>query len=478
MASSTSSLAAFGPLTNQVWQVCYTSLGWLQSIVTASGASRQPASLASNAALVLQSLLAGVEVLEAQSTLNAVLGDLPMIRAVAGLPITYSSSQSTNINGRIASLTDLIAFLRPITVPSATLSPDPVASLNLGQPSIVSPNLLGTYATWHSEPTPTGFLQSGLPTFASSYTTDWNAIVTGVANYYGVNPLAPLDAAIRAAQGSNLISTVLQNLFLPTTGSSSPLPTAQVWNATMTLPAALASANLLRPDVSLESSQSSMATRAFLLTMAEQLGSFILGAKGFASSASASGANAVLSQQGQGLMDIASQQLGSFESWRSITGSLPAPWGADALAAGTQVMLTSGSSGLTQAAILGTDIDLGPLGTAIPGWTGDLPITVGLSNYRGALARRLTTSLGALIYHQTYGSRIPPELGQILTTGAQSLITAYGKSALASDPRTQAVISASTAMLSGQPNAVLFSAQVQPVGPGLTPVQVNEVVAP
>ncbi len=465
-----------GPLTNQIWQSAYISLGWLQSVVLASGASHQPNSLAANAVLVLDSLLAGVEILGVQSALNAINLDLPMLKQVASLPLTFSSSQNTTINGRISSLTALAAQFQSILAGNL-LSGNPIDSLNRGLSPITSPNLLSIFSTWNQEPVPAGFTQATLPVAASGYSTDWFSITTGVAAYYGSNPQAPLDGAIRASQGALMLSSILESLFQASSSPSS-ISDSVAWNTAMALPASLASCNLLRPDVSLEAPQMTMATKAFLLLMSEQLASFILGVKGFASTAATTAANSVISQQGQGLMDIAAQSLGGFESWQGLVGSLPAPWGAGAIPLGTSVSLTSGSQTLTEAAVLGTDISLGPLGTAIPGWTGDLPLTLGLLNFRGALARRLSTTLGNLLYHSSYGSRIPPEIGQILTTGAQSLITAYGKSALASDPRTQAIISASTSMLSGQPNAAFFQALVQPIGPGLAPVAVNEVIAP
>ena len=470
--------ASFGPLTNQLWQAGYASLGWLSSIVNASGASRQPASLASNAELVLQGLLNGVQAIDAQAVQAVITQELPMLRAVAALPLPYTSSQSATLNGRIASLSSLLGVLQPLVLPSSILPTPAISALNFGLPAIQDIGLLPIYATWNAEPPPASFNQADLPTFASGYAADWFNIATGVAQYYGSQPQPALDSAVRAAQGAILLSDMLLDLFTNSGGIPSTLPDAQDWNMAVALPATLTSVALLRPDISLAVSQTSMATRAFFLLMAEQLSSFILGVRGLASTIAAARATSVISQQGQGLMDIAAQGLGNFESWSTLTSGISAPWAAGGIQTGTPVSLSPGVSGLTQAAILGTDIDLGPQGQPIAGWAGDIPVILGVGNYRASLARRLSTSLGQLIYHQDYGSRIPPELGQVLTTGAQALITAYGKSALAADPRTQAILSASTTMLSGQPNSVFFSAVVQPIGPGLAPIQLNEVLTP
>jgi len=253
---------------------------------------------------------------------------------------------------------------------------------------------------------------------------------------------------------------------------------AQVWNTCYALPATIQSARLVSPSLNLDNDQISMATRYFMITMAEQIAGFVVLARGLAAASTGSSGSSVITQSGQGLMDIASQNLGNFESWSQLAGAVPAPWGAGAIPAGTSISLASGVAALTQAQLLGSDLNFGSQNQPIPSWSGDFQINLGIPNFRASLGRRLATTLGNLIFHPEYGSRIPPELGQILTTGGQSLITAYGKAALLADPRVQSILSATTTTLAGQPNAVQFLASVQPIGPGLQAVNVNEVLTP
>lgn len=475
--ASTTPPVPYGPLSAQVWQSSYQSLQWLQSVVGAAGASGNAQSLGTQANLVVDTLANGVDLLDGSAISAALAQDVAGLRLIAALPIPYTTDQANAINNRI---TGMIVLGEALLAPIPTVLPTAVAGLNAGGPGIPAPDYLTTFLGWNAETAPVELVSSrGLLGVASAYAGNWSAIVTGAAGFYGAFPQPALDSAVRVAQGALLTNQILSQLF----ASGGPVLTdyaslQQLWNITMALPATLASANLLRPDVSLDSSQQNMATRAFLITMAEQVAAFSLICRGWASTATTTGAASVLSVQNQGLMDIAAQNLSSFEAWGQLRGGLNPPWGAGAVPPGTLIPLVSGSTALTQAQILGTDISIGAQNSPLPAWTGDLPIVVGIPNYRAALARRLSTSLGSLVYHQNYGSRIPPELGQVLTTGAQALITAFGRSALLGDPRTQSVISAQTAMLSGQPNAVFFSGTVQPIGPGVPPVGVSEVVSP
>ncbi len=442
-----------------IWEQVFASLQWLQG----QTATASPASLVTQTDLVLETALNGAQILSTQSLLNATNTEIPLLRQVAALPVSYTNDQSFAINSRLSSLVSLGAALGAIANPN---SPGTAATL-LSANSVAIPDigLLSILSSWTSESAPSYFA-GNVVSGSAQYNTIWQSIVTTVEG--STNGL-PLDCASRIASGTASIAAIMGGL-QPTTVSSSS------WDQNVALPATLVSLRLLRPDISLASSQASMITRAFCLYMAIQLAQFAIIAKGLVGTANGAQAISATSQQNQGLMDIASANLGNFEDWSNLTTGIPAPWGAGALAPGTQVPLVSGTSAATQAQILGTDINIGPQNGSMPPWTGDYQTLSGIINYSAAIGRRLATPLGALIYHPNFGSRIPPEIGQVLTVGAQSLITAYGKSAIASDPRTQQIISAQTSLLSGQ--AVLFSANVQPIGPGLNPVQINEVLSP
>ena len=463
----------YGTLVNQIYQQSYASIVWLGTVIQNTSAS--PASLASQAALVLETLLNGVETIGGLSIQTGVNYDLPTMQQVASLPINATAQAAFALNNRITGLGNLQIYLKTalptsVTGVAATL-------LGAGLPAIPDINLIAGFGTWTGEPIPSGYAPGNLTEYAILNQGYWASIVSGTALYYGNYPQPTLDAAVRAAQGALSTSTILSQLAI-SDALQSVISPAQVWNTCYALPATIQAARLVSPSLNLDNDQISMATRYFMITMAEQIAGFVVLARGLASSSSGASGSAVIAQSGQGLMDIAAQNLGSFESWNQLAGGIPAPWGAGAIPAGTTIQLASGSVGLTQAQMLGTDLDFGSQNQPIPSWAGDFQINLGVSNFRASLGRRLATTLGNLLFHPEYGSRIPPEIGQILTVGGQALITAYGRAAILADPRVQTILSATTTTLAGQPNAVQFLSNVQPIGPGLQAVNVNEVLTP
>ena len=188
------------------------------------------------------------------------------------------------------------------------------------------------------------------------------------------------------------------------------------------------------------------------------------------------------------LMDVASRSLGDFEQWSAIatlnglTPPYPSPdnkaqAGQQVFLPGTTGTVASGTPVASYAAnVLGTDYDFGPINGTQPAWTGDYQLITGLLNYARSVGRRLQTPIGTLIYHVTYGSRIPGEVGAVQSIDEAARLAAFGESAVMSDPRTASVLSA-TAVL--QPGFLAsFTAVAQPIGPGQTPVQLNETISP
>ena len=191
------------------------------------------------------------------------------------------------------------------------------------------------------------------------------------------------------------------------------------------------------------------------------------------------------------LMDVAARALGDFEAWSQIAalnGLVPPYVGPVSqpgiVGWGQQVVLpTPGASGAAlgplpsyNANFLGTDLYLGPIIGSMPNWTGDFETVTGYSNLSYALGRRLQTPLGSLIYHPTYGCRIPSQIGVVQDNATLGQIAAFGKSALLSDPRVQTVLSAVATLVAN--STVAFSGTVQPGGFTNTAVGVDEVISP
>ncbi len=195
-------------------------------------------------------------------------------------------------------------------------------------------------------------------------------------------------------------------------------------------------------------------------------------------------------RQNDNLMDIAARTLGDFEQWTNIasTNNLQPPYITSSAtsittAPGQQLFLPTTGTVQTQGTVpsytlnyLGVDIYYGPINQDLTEWAGDFQLISGYNNLAFSLGRRLQTTLGSLLYHRDFGSRIPPEVGAITDSNTLSYITAYAKSALLSDPRVNQVINAST--VAYQNYAINVQATVLPNGAGTQTANVNEVLGP
>ena len=251
------------------------------------------------------------------------------------------------------------------------------------------------------------------------------------------------------------------------------------------LPAMTAAASVLNGNPSTQANQQYAAIRYALLSMAQQISAFLL-TLGIPSIAQIQQTTV---RNGETLMDIAARALGNFELWTqiaTINGLVPpyissgggagiAAWGSSLLLPGPGV---SGAAGGQVPSynenFLGTDLYVGPINGSMPAWTGDFQTITGIDNLSWALGRRLQTPQGRLIYHGTYGSRIPGEVGKVQDSASAGHINAFGKSALQSDPRVLSVPVLSTSLVSGL--MIQFRASVQPIGGGQQTANVNEVI--
>jgi phage baseplate assembly protein W len=195
---------------------------------------------------------------------------------------------------------------------------------------------------------------------------------------------------------------------------------------------------------------------------------------------------------------IAARQLGNFELWPQIAtinnlqppyiGAVGAAPSAGLVIPGQQIFLpvnpttTAATAGAVSNSIpnyevnyLGVDLFLGPLNEPdmLP-WTGDFNTQSGFNNLATALGRRIITTLGSLIFHPEFGSRIPPEVGGVSDSTTASNIGAYATSAILTDPRVNNVTNVSVTNPSyGQINV---SATATPNGSTAQTALVNEVL--
>ena len=275
----------------------------------------------------------------------------------------------------------------------------------------------------------------------------------------------------------------------------STVPSATLtWNQMAALPAVMTVSDLLTGAPYNFDNQQSAVIRNILLTTAARLAVVLLNLRQPVQSV----VRQATLNQNDTLMGVASRSTGNFENWPAIAalnGILPPyPGPANTSLVGTNLLLPTTSVPAASGAplpnyainVLGTDYDYGPINsmqlfTTTPlnpawTWTGDIPLMTGYKNYARALGRRLQTSVGTLVYHSSYGSRIPPEVGSVQGLDEAKRLAEFGRSALAADPRTGTILSAVATV---QPGFLAsFSGVVAPIGPGSTPVSVNETISP
>ncbi len=203
------------------------------------------------------------------------------------------------------------------------------------------------------------------------------------------------------------------------------------------------------------------------------------------------------------LVSFAARELGNFELWPTVAilnnlvppyiGAINSPPVAGIALPGQKLFVpinTSSASATTPSQAittqvptyennyLGVDIYLGPLGqNDMTQWTGDFNLISGYQNLQNAILRRLQTTIGNLMFHPNYGSRIPPEIGNIMTSATAGYIKAYAESAILTDPRVYEVTNV-TATADTTVYAVGITATVTPNGGNVSSTQINEVLQP
>lgn len=462
----------------EVWATCYAALAWFTERV-ADGGTGENYSSPANA--VYWTLRNGLEAISAYALANALAAEYSNIQSVAALPLSLTTEQQAALNNRFASVTAAASGTASLA-PSLDLA-GVSAALESGNPAIASPNLLSYYLTFAAETPPSGFTAATLATDATSFATAWLGIAQAIGVLQGERRTRAYDAALRQYRCSALAAEQARS-FVSSSFSDSVGGATYLWNQMVAWPAITADANvLIGAPFNFENQQiatirytlgSAMNQMATLLTIMRQP---VL-------------ANTSLARvrNNDTLMDVAARETGDFENWQSIAtlNGLQPPWtGPGGTAYGSQVLLPTGQQQPTSSVIpnyetnlLGVDFYLGPVNSPMLPWVGDFQLIAGYNNLRNALGRRLQTPIGSLIYHMDFGSRIPFEVGAVQNQETAGHITAYGVSALLSDPRVAAVPSAFTVIASGGAGLASFTGDVEPVGWNAVALRVNEVLAP
>jgi nucleoid-associated protein YgaU len=462
-----------------VWQACYQALTWYYGQV--SGGLTAPTQVAATETITA-TLRNGINAVDAWQAQNTLAVEATALTAVAALPLTLDPTTVAYLSARLTGVQQAAAGIA--LLPPAISIANVASRMAAGTPAVADPLYLEWCMGFSGEPAPAGLAASGIPTYASGAASAWSTIATAVATYQGNSPTQTYDTAARMARCSGVVSVDL-NAFTSGPFAATVVPAQTLWSQIVALPTILVDvASLSQAPSTLLAQQygeiryalaSVYATlSALLVTLRQPVGNQVA---------------TTTVRGGDSLQDIATRALGDFEQWPSVAAANnllpPYPGPSNGALIGGRILLptpgapppVSGAPVISyDANVLGTDWDFGPINGPFPPWLGDINLITGLLNFARALGRRIQTPLGSLLYHPTYGSRIPGEVGNIQSQDEAQRLAAFGRSAIAADPRTGRILS-SVATL--QPGFLAsFQAVVQPIGNASTATQIDETLSP
>ena len=464
-----------------VWNTVYNGVQYLAETLANSPT---PSTAEVVAETLFNTCINGVDAINANRYAAAWQAEFVNMQAIQALPITIDPTSLAFLNARTSAYNDASSALSAI-IPAPSSFQNNSSLLSIGTPLIPDMGLLDFYRTFSYETPPSGLTTNNFVTQASGVVSAFNTIATAIEIFQGINLTQAYDTATRQAETAAVASGIVADF---TSGPiSASLPVSGIWEQLVSIPAMTADASILSTAPFLLTVQQASVARYAILTIAAQLANFLL----ILRSPVTEQVNTATILNGENLMDVAARTLGDFEQWQAIAelnglqppyvGPVASPgiaaWGSSVLLPTPGVAVASiGTPPSYTNNFLGIDIYTGPINGVMPPWGGDFQTIAGYNNLAWALGRRLQTTLGTLIYHSNYGSRIPPEVGNVEVQTVAGQIAAFGKSALLSDPRVSAVLSAVGTLLSN--SNIAFTGIVQPSGFGSTPTTVNEVISP
>ena len=440
---------------------------------------------------IQQTLFNIIDILNAYQLQNLAEQEYATLVNVTGIFQFLSAQDQALITARLNSVSSLINTIYPLPL----ILVANVNNLGNGQPALQGYDLTSYFVNFGGpnnpfigEVPPVGLTSSNFISNAQNMANAWldalNYLNT-TTNQFQLTSYNPVDRMYNCSQDTfDLISnynTSLPNLLLDNDLTSTQL--TQVWNSVVALPSILRVLGLLYNNPSIAEYQTINALKYIIFNLI-YLTNAVLASFTVPNNLPQPAAATI--RMNESLMDFANRTIGDFSNWEIIaaannlqppyTGTIPA---IGIATPGTNLFLPPYSSTVPISnyteAYLGTDINIGLPGTTLSTWTGDFSLISGIDNYVGALVRRVLTPLGSLIYHNTYGSPLPQEVGAISTAAEAMLSAGYLKTALSQDPRTAQVNN-----ISAYPIAfgeILLAAQVTPFGSNAA-IPLNLVVVP
>lgn len=382
------------------------------------------------------------------------------------VPASVLNTAQTRINTIKAAIGDLNTLLRPTALPQVNFN-----QIMQGATAFPSPGFLAYVMTFNREAPPSGLTVNNFSTVLAQQSADWTTYAQALKTAYPTGQGGAIDAFNRQAAISLQASTGLTQF----TGFSTTLPLQGVWNTMAVWPAIATTGSLISNGPASPTGQSYNILRTLLNTAIQTLDTLLaaFAEQGYQN------VRVILARQNDSLPNIAARELGNYTRWQEIAvlNAIPPPY---TVSAGQQLFMPPSTNAngtvppnyLTN--YLGVDLYYGPLNQPMLPWTGDFTTISGYANLEISLARTVLTTQGTLIYHPTYGSRVPPEVGNIQTANTAAHIGAFANSAILGDPRVNKILTWTITM---QPNSeIAYTADVLPNGLGSTSTRLNLVL--
>ena len=471
----------FAGYAGRIFATAWQSAAWLSKLLQ-NGAVSSPAAIAAPALAVFQTLVNGADSVAAWQTAAVLTQESQNLLSIQALPLTLDAATQTYFNARAVAVS--VAAAGAAALASSVNPASAGALLTANQPAIPNPGFLEWCLSFLSEIPPPGTSATTLVTSASGVATAWSTITLAIQAAQGIALTTAYDTAARQCRVATSVANSLAFLASSTGGFTQTDATA-LWNSAVAMPSMLLDAATLMSAPAWSANQQGATVRVALRGLALQVAYLLLSLRAPITST----ASTASLRRNETLMDLAARAAGGYEDWTAIAAlnAIQPPWpgptnqavaaaGASLLLPGTSLPPSGAPTPTYATNVLGVDFDFGPINGPQPAWNGDIPLIVGYANLARALGRRIQTPLGALIYHSDYGSRIPPEVGAVQGITEAQKLAAFGAAALAADPRTAAVLSATASV---QPGFLAsFSGTISPIGPGSNPVSFNETISP
>ena len=463
--------------TGQIWTAIRSTLAYAESNLNAADLQQSKAL----ARAVAASLKNGLSAMDAGIFFSGLQQSFSTLAQLIPLPMNLDPATLLFMRNRITAI-------QAATLSAQQLLVLPLAvnkQLASNQPAIPDPAYVEWLMGFDFEEMPSGLTLENFQSTAQAAAAAWVTVATALRTRGVVYSGTLYNLVVLMGNAAQVTADLLANSKLDGT-----LGLDWLWNRMVVMPTVTRLVASMMNDPTSATAQNTNVARLVTLQALQQFNTLIMSLRQVVTAQLRLGTV----RQGDTLMSFANRELGDYTAWRQVAqlNGLEPPYisnvkGPAIATPGQQLFLPPPNSTSDLAPetgpvasyvtnYLGVDQYLGPLNQPMILWTGDYQIISGYQNLALSLGRRLQTTLGQLMYHSEFGSRIPPEVGNIASGDVTALLVQYTTSALLSDPRVNRVVSCTVELLGNY--SVEINAVVLPNGLGQEEVTVNEVIGP